>query len=475
MDSPFQVDHYLNAISASAQRSRQVVLLLLFSAALIFMALINSTGQYLNWYNSTLTICKSMDNYIVFADEPKEGLSSISQYILKNERKYADSNVTITNTYADPSNIPNKYIKIELPDNTTRNVSCSDRLCEYDQISKSVKFANCYGIYSRAQLTELVKTLEEKKIDHIDFVNVPVLGITFDINYLSLYAGAILIILHYLLLYSLLSENANIVISLEYYVRNKPNHLYHFYEFMAMQQVFCRPKKLFKPYARIKGFFSLTVMVPLIVYTLVFFYDLLLFKQRYFINPTLTLSSIAVSGLFLFWIIVLMYRIKMRNDKMNVVWSGIASELNFEFVLNKIQLKDTGLGQLSNSSLTRENKKYIKLLWWNTVQKFNTLAPCNDTSVMRKFLKYCLGIQLEDKQVRYSRLLYEDFLNKALEIRNSIPTDSEISSEVSDGTIDELWSILMKWYDINLDKKLYRNIWQSLKDEVFAVIKSKEC
>lgn len=95
-EPPFDPKNFLDAIGEASKRTRSILLFMTFASALIFMATINSTG---NWLNSKAEIYKNISKFIIFSDKNDEFIyyylgkkteirpvSTIKSFIILNEQ-----------------------------------------------------------------------------------------------------------------------------------------------------------------------------------------------------------------------------------------------------------------------------------------------------------------------------------------------------------------------------------------------------
>lgn len=191
-----EIKTLIDATKAAGDRSRRIVLLLVFSSVIAFAAFWNSHPQ--GWASQRFHfINKTYEKYIL----DKLPDSSKEKFLYRNTVKLKDSS-DITDARM------NEFLE-------PRNINTVDEL----EFLKRVYFNIKENTFS---------------------VKIPILGVTFDINDLGLFSGLTLSLLLLILWFCLEREWENLKVTFE---EVSKVDLRHYYKIMSMSQVFTVPAK----------------------------------------------------------------------------------------------------------------------------------------------------------------------------------------------------------------------------------------
>jgi hypothetical protein len=430
---PFNPEHFLEAVDSAASRSRRFLVILIFTSVIIMMALINSLPYKYNWYLSKSSIFKDIAQYIYLPKNQRDTIKaetlSIREYIYNNEKSLSNrltenDSLILNNLIKDCDSL-----KILLNSVPVHNLMFEDRCEKYERIVSAMKYVWYNGIINEMILQNYIGKTDEAQIEHIDLVRVPILGISFHINYLAFYSGVTLIVIYSLLYFSLKREYINTKIAFRRGWKNSSNKFHHFYyyEYMSMFQVLVIPKRLFineRSSVLYSSFSFLTLFCPLIVYCAVYYYDLKTIDIGYSININMTNISITVTSIFLIVIGYISYNVYKYWNKMDAIWEFQALEFNFELILEKLEIdKRKDFNELTTCNLKKTDANKVKYYWHE---------------VLEHFLKYNTKLNSEN-----CLRMYSEFVHNLLE------TDSMENrpDDIGNAEIEICWKRLKRWFD----------------------------
>lgn len=458
---PFSTDQLLKAVDESAKRSRTILIILIFTCFLVLMALMNSLIPKFNWFKSKAELHRLMLTYIIFPDkqnneseEVDQSLASLSEFIIKNEvniNTNFDNNLcklidTIDNYYRLP-----KILKLRSPIKyTISDPSVDKRIEKYILIGKSINYSISHNIYDKNYLLRLNELYDEKQIEYLDFIRVPILGISFHVNYLGIYSGFIISSLLIIFYFSLMRERINLKITFLRSWMEIKHHHYYLYEYASMLQVLSIPIKLFSSRTKRSytyDFFSkIAKIFPFITYLTLFLYDFYTIWIGRETNDMMTNITIIMSFIFLGIILYYTKKVIDQWNQMDVLWENQATEFNFEYILESIGIeKEIELKNLVHSSLDENLKGYVINLWHTSLVEFlssnRKISPNNSYKLLNNFINDCFNIETNGSQIKSS-----DYAS---------------------------WDMLLKWYYNSGQKNVSHDFRSSLSNAIIKYKKSQ--
>ena len=429
---PFEPEHFLNAVGDASKRTRRILLFMIFASALILMAGINSIPPEYNWFSSKTELNKNIFNYIVFPDMKIDSSyyyqgKSIKILPILDLKSFIDSNEMFFKHKLD-SNDSNKintiinkvekniFFMLKNPKLTpVYGESFEKRLKKYSKIEEALRFTIKHQIYSKEILSEYITKLDESEVEHISLVRVPILGISFHINYIGFYSGLTLFIFYLLLYFALKREHINIKMAFRRGWTDVKHHHYYFYEYAAMQQVLSVTVKLFSPkksnwLSSIIGYGSITF--PLFVYVIIVLIDYNTIDVGLESNEFLTKFSFVFSIFFLISILLLCILVVNKWTKMDKLWSNQALEFNFEYILEclKIDINPDLLDFNIEQPINEKNLDDVKKLWHYYVLRYtsNRISFTEAIDVFSNFINCVLKSDFEKvKNIKYNKELVD--------------------------------------------------------------------
>lgn len=446
-DFPFTAEHFLEAVDEAAKRSRRLLLILLFTSIIILMALINSIIPEYNWFSSKSILFKNIIQYIELPNSKKEkgekvDVVSFDYFMFYNES--INNNHILTNSGISKKErdeiceIDEKYSRYNIMLKSPKiapifETEFKDRLDKYRQLGMAIEYVEKHQVLNEGVLQNYIDKMDAAEIEHIDLVRVPILGVSFHINYLSFYSGLTLIVLYFLFYFSLKREHINSEIAFRRGWRNLKDfhHHYYFYEYLSMFQVLSIPRKLFEPPKENwlhKVFSFISILLPFFVYVGVVMYDFFSRDIGMEANPILTKISIYLSCFFGVIICIISVRAYLFWLEMDKLWNYQALEFNFECILEKLEIdKIHDFTDLTTCTLTKDDEDKVKSFWYETINNF--LVRHQSISPNRCYKMYSNFINV---------LLTKDAL------QNYQPKSHE--------NLDKCWNELHQWY-VNYGKR----------------------
>jgi len=403
----FMTKDFLDAVEKSSIRTRKILILIIFSSLLVLMALVNSLDARFNWILSRSEMHNKIDRYFYFkdvnADRPANainGFKTLTEFIRVNESKFRTDSAFLEHYLkTEVSEIDEEIVSIKSNlVNVAKEPSFQERSLIYQDISKSFNFLKSHNLTTKADFKQSMNALSAAQLEHINFVKVPILGISFDINYLGFYSGLGIFVLSWLLQAALKREYVNIKIAFKRELSDRDNHSYYFYEYMTMLQVLSMPRKLFSPWSKWNSFkqngiSAIPLALPLLVYSFVLANDAFSFSKAFELNPSLTIYSFAAEIFFFLLILWEFILILIQWRKMDYIWDTQVIEYNFEFILECVGSDEINLMEFAEEiKLTEKDIPMLQIAWFYTLQRIKSKPKGTSRRSFNLFSKYIKNI-----------------------------------------------------------------------------------
>lgn len=281
---------YLDAARESSTRTRQILLLMIIASILVFSAYWNSrTGGWMN--NRLDQAVKEVDYFRTKERQTSEGLA--------------------------------KSIDSETPPVEERNRQAEKLSLRGDQL--------------RAE--DRLNWLQKIRAEQVGQIQVPVIGISFDVNDLGMLGGFAFVVLLIWVNYSLWHHSTNLRLAFDFardlQKKNEPRLLYYTYQNLAMRQVLTIPPRPAsdrtpekdKIKLWIQNISKLLYALPLAVHTTVFLHDLSTIDIGKSISDTATKNVIITGAIFLFLILLLTIVCFFIWTRTYKTWETVADEV----------------------------------------------------------------------------------------------------------------------------------------------------
>ncbi len=257
-DEEYEFDTFIRSLEISSDRVRHVVIISIVASVLVFAAYRRT--DLTGWWNSRISIAHTLQG-AKFLDEVK-------------------GSQAVNNLFG--GKVPTGSAEIEkVLDSCQRRILPAERCAQIEAY-----FWSQIKGHTSSSFASYSDELERKNVSEVLWVEVPFLGIRFDVNDLGTFSAIGLSIIAITLLYSMVRHHENLYLCLWKVRRvaeaenryddgqSKANFFYHA---MAMTQVFSRPPTLARWGGRWRGKLVPIVLfvIPLLVQGLVFRNDIL--------------------------------------------------------------------------------------------------------------------------------------------------------------------------------------------------------
>lgn len=472
-DKP-EIEHFINALNDSSQRSRTMLIGIIFTSILSSIALANSMKTDWSWYQSRVAVRKTAIERFVFPDEIQtdhaeslrrdtcrcplsyggaagghalHNYASIEEFAYDLEECFKDAEKvprdtidSILHTTLHSGSLKSQFpywIRIKpLALDPDRLPGKEERKELYASLVKAAIFVKVTNAQSRTALVSSYDNLIESQYENLSLVRIPILGIAFDINNLSLISSVVFLSLMILLYLSMVRESRNLKTLFTHGGRDDKIDDRRLYELLSMYQVLTVPLKLYSPDKTkdkmtrklIYGIFWL----PFIVLGTIFSYDWHTSEVGASLNPLLTSVTTNVTIFMLLCVLYVAYKISDRQKRIDRQWDNQYYRLNLEKLFN-LQPDDVDTGVWTTP-------EQVKINWANTAE-----------AAMRLTKPGKIG---ETASVK----LLERFIDRCYDDK---PDRLESSNNEQ---VEQYWAYFKTWFDANKQKSTRREFRESLVD-----------
>lgn len=443
-----------------------------FTVFLVLMALANSLKTKYNWFKSKSEITKDIVTYIALPLESLDTVSNptnyndslkplkkLSDYIILNEKYYNNLNSSVVKwaLKMDSSFPVHRNFKLQHPGLVPVLFdSFPERVEKYTEIGNALLFMYKRSIYDKESLISSLTKLDDAQIEHLELIRVPILGISFHVNYLGFYSGFLLTILCILFYFSLLREKINLKITFKRGWTDLKHHHYYLYEYAAMLQVLSIPKKLFtfrrKSNKTYLLFSRVAMYFPLSIYFLLFLYDILTRDIGSQTNGIMTWFTIIFNSIFLCFITTYTVMFSKQWRDLDTLWDNQAYEFNLEYILEAIgEDQEKDLINLFPSKISDSDLYAVKYLWYSMVKKHLNSKKKNS--------------------LKYSEKLLAEFINNTFQKKFGTSDQSE------EELVEKAWKPLREWFESKGRKNVgsnFRNTFCEMVNEISTRLSLEE-
>jgi len=265
---------YLDAIEHGASRSRIMVQTLMFGTFLTVLALYNSLDANWNWLASRETSHHIAAEWVRFAPDTNSADTiflfgegrvvdtlvnrfTVGQFFALTERdKIRPFEIDSVNNILESQwarnillKFPAHYVRDTTIGNTTREPKGRQvRAVVWENISRAelssaIRRLSNFQCHNEGELQWLLTNLKKAHIDNALLIEMPFLGISFDVNSLALISGLAFSIIYFLLYFSLSREQKNITLLFKIH-RERGIHSRDIYQLLSMYQVLTVPRSI---------------------------------------------------------------------------------------------------------------------------------------------------------------------------------------------------------------------------------------
>lgn len=379
------------------------MLLIIFTSFLVLMALINSILPDYNWFLSRQSSAKDILQHLILpTDQDYKDTANkltLQSYAFENEALYYGASSSKVTRYKMSLHDSNRIKEINSKCPTDGFVKIRSariapilgipdfkkRLDKYAQIGNAINSVKELDITDKEMVKAEVSKFEEARIEHLLLIRVPILGISFDVNYLGMYSGVVFLGLYFILFFSLFREKVNLKITFHLSNRKEKDQHYYTYEYASMSQVLSLSKKLFtaeSKSSRMYEFFTNGgLALPLIAHTVVMAYDIFSIPEGYRNNLELTVITVTLDVVLNVALWFSFLRVKKMWSSIGNLFDDHAFALNLEYIFESIgDDSQTELLQFRERVLEKEDRPRIMSLW---SEKISGLKKVNEKEVRR--------------------------------------------------------------------------------------------
>lgn len=439
-----EIEQFIGAFNVSSNRTRTLLIGLLFASILAFIALLDSLVPLFSWYSSRIAIQHVALQWFVFPEDHKNdkidfsanqvvastqstqfprneavGYGSISDFACALECQSGDINKLtqpeIDKLIRDAVNLRPwlmdvlNYIKIDenKPDLPywvkikpfepieKKFPNKGQRAALYQNITRAATVFNGSSPHSRKELEFALENLMEAQSENLTLVRMPILGISFDINFLGFISGGIFFALMALLYLSMVREDRNLKTLFLHGWEDDDTDNRRLYELVSMYQVLTVPQKLYRPDNR-RDMLTRKIILgvfwgPFLVLASIFLYDIYSFQIGLSLNPLMTVLTSCLTLISLILIGYTSMKLTNRQTRINRLWDNQYFRLHLDnFLSTNLQKEETSPFATLDQA---------KINWANTVFKVGPKKSMSEKECVkhfRQFLNLCYD-KFEDK------------------------------------------------------------------------------
>lgn len=289
----------------------------------------------------------------------------------------------------------------------------------YKVLSRAAALCNDYSPRSKEEYKYALENLMEAQTENFTLVRMPILGVSFDINYLGLISGLVMYSLMALLYLSMVREDRNLKTLFGHGWKDNETDSRKLYELLSMYQVLTVPQKLYRPDNRrdmlTRKFVVGVFLFPCFVLLFIFGYDLLSFKIGLSLNPIMTIITSSSTLIALFAIAYFSYKLIDRQTRINRLWDNQYFRLHLDnFLSTNLQKEET------SPFATLEQ---AKINWANAAYSVSQKKPMSEKECVKHF---------------------RGFLNLCYD-----KDEDRLNANVSEEQLGIYWEKLESWYKVH--------------------------
>ncbi|MBK9416177.1 MAG: hypothetical protein IPN62_02545 [Flavobacteriales bacterium] len=329
--------NYFEAIEHGASRSRILVQFLMFGTFLTFLGLFNSLKPDWNWLGSRIGSHHIAAEWVCFANDTvtpdtltilKSGRPirtvvnrmTPGQFLAHTEQDMVQpfSDTTANKKLLNGWMAANVWVRFPAHAIQERRAGSPHRVVDWSAIDKqemgiAINRLATLRCHDDRELQWILTNLHKAQVDNAMLIEVPILGLSFDINSLAIISGLAFMILYFLLFYSLSRELKNITLLFRIH-RERDITSRDIYQLLSMYQVLTIPRsidrfisatgddlatdlaELDKDSNRRKRWMpQVPVVLPILAWIAVFAYDLTSRSSGIATNASLTNTNATIS------------------------------------------------------------------------------------------------------------------------------------------------------------------------------------
>lgn len=369
-------DLYIDAVGDGAARSRGIIAILMTATLVAGLGMFNSLRKEYNWFGSRIDALHQAYPWIVFPEDEMKRDSipiKVAKAILPTHLQQ-DSVILNQFTWTEfkwileKSDVPYDtmkggvpvHIKYKFPSNCIPGDSLNLEVLRQKKTSegmfKILSTIQRVNFTSRDELDNLVSIYDRARIENSTLIRMPVVGITFDVNWLNFVSSLSFSIILFLLYYNLSRERKNLFLVFRVAELKHIDRL-DFYQMLSMRQVlhipasideFVYPDSSASQEARLEAYVRrlsnwmarLPLYTPALIWILILVHDICTLEIGKSINRLLTNFGFILSlacGVFMLFFLVLCHQ---QWSKIVNIWKEEAKKIEREHRNNDTTLQE---------------------------------------------------------------------------------------------------------------------------------------
>lgn len=349
---------YIDAVGDGALRSRRIITMLMMAALVAGLSLFNSLRKEHNWFSSRIYVMHEVYDWLVFPDDEVFNTLYMNSSCLEDDSTLNAFSVnTFTCLIQENTDVVVKedlaeefplHLKLKFPDYYLNGDTVNYELIKARgvNVGRIIELASKVIVAStREEMNRLMTLYSRARIENTTLVRMPIVGVSFDINWLSFVSSIAFTIILFLLYYSLGRERKNLRLVFNVAKLRGINRV-DFYQMLSMRQVLNVPKSIdvdvykkeIEPeksgwidrnIQRLNAHFArYPLYTPIFVWVLIIIHDISTYRKGLVINALLTHVSLTVSigvGSIMCFFVWLCYN---EWKEISKIWNGEADAIN---------------------------------------------------------------------------------------------------------------------------------------------------
>jgi len=245
-------DEFIDAAADGSQRSRNIMSLMMTAAFIAALGWFNSLKPEFNWYRSRIQAMENAYHWVRFSNDGKDttyvkidGQKMLNRFTLAEfDNRFGKTLLNGSTDYAKMDSTWPKNICIKFPAFLIKKDSTIDfaGLDKKTLQSTLVYLGNSHHVH-RAEMDNLLQVYNKGWVENALFIRVPILGLSFDVNWMAVISGLAFSILYFLLYHSLSRERKNLKLLFKLAKKRRYNRV-DFYQLLSMEQVLTVPNSI---------------------------------------------------------------------------------------------------------------------------------------------------------------------------------------------------------------------------------------
>lgn len=255
MNEEIKFSTFIDSIGEGAARSRSIISYILIATFITLLALFNSLKPNKNWLSSrldslhcakiwahfpdkSLGICKDTCNFI-FIDT----LKVANRFTFHHFKTQIAKNLNCA--FVDSVKVFPKNVQLSFPEyclDSSKKVLFNE--IDTNELKKAIKYFSEFQdkniVINESELNWQITNFNRAFIDNSLLINIPILGISFDVNGLAIISAVTFSILFFLLFYNLARERKNLTLVFKRAEKLEVDKV-SLYQLLSMRQVLTIP------------------------------------------------------------------------------------------------------------------------------------------------------------------------------------------------------------------------------------------